>query len=82
MDLKKQFAQNLIEQRESRGLAPEELARSASIPLDHLESIEDGQEQPLMETLIKLATALGVPVGALVVGLNQNSDDDFRVSGD
>jgi transcriptional regulator with XRE-family HTH domain len=82
MDLKKQFAQNLIEQRESRGLTPEELARSASIPLDRLESIEDGQEQPLMETLIKLAAALGVPVGALVAGLNRNSDDDFRVSGD
>lgn len=74
MDLQKQFAQNLIEQREHRGVTPEELAQSASIPLDHLESIERGGEQPLMEALIKLATVLEVPIEVLVAGLRWDPD--------
>jgi DNA-binding XRE family transcriptional regulator len=66
MDLKKRFAQNLIEQRERKGLAPGDLARLASVPLDHLESIEAGHEQPLMETLVKLAASLEVSVDDLL----------------
>lgn len=82
MDIKKRFAQNLIEQRDSRGLTPEDLARSASIPLDQLESIESGQEDPLMETLIQLAWALEVPVGTLVAGLDRDPDDGLSVADD
>jgi transcriptional regulator with XRE-family HTH domain len=82
MDIKKRFAQNLIEQRDSRGLTPEDLARSASIPLDHLESIESGREEPLMGTLIQLARMLEVPVGTLVAGLDRDPDDGFSVADD
>ncbi|MBS1884329.1 MAG: helix-turn-helix transcriptional regulator [Actinobacteria bacterium] len=82
MDLRKRFAQNLIEQRENRGLTPEELARAASIPLDHLESMEGGGEQPLMEALIQLAGALEVPVDTLVAGLRWDPEEGFSVAGD
>lgn len=81
MDLEKKFAQNLIEQRQSRGLTPEELARAASIPLDHLEAIEGGEEQPLMKVLIKLATTLEVPVDALLAGIRWDPNDGFSVAG-
>jgi transcriptional regulator with XRE-family HTH domain len=82
MDLKKRFAQNLIQQRERKGLSSADLARSASLSLDHLESIEGGREQPEMETLIKLATILGVPVETLFAGLSWDADDGFSVSDD
>ncbi|HTT95701.1 MAG TPA: helix-turn-helix transcriptional regulator [Solirubrobacterales bacterium] len=66
MDLKKRFAQNLIEQREKKGLTPGQLAEAASVDLDHLESIEGGHEEPLLEPLVKLAASLGVTTDELL----------------
>jgi transcriptional regulator with XRE-family HTH domain len=81
MDVTKRFAQNLIEQRKSRGIAPAALAESASISLAQLEAIENCEEQPGLETLAKLAGSLGVPVGDLMAGLNWDPGDGFRTSG-
>ena len=80
MDVTKRFAKNLIEQREKRGLSPEDLARQASIPLPHLESMEGAGEQPEMETLIKLAGSLEIPVATLVAGLAWDPVAGFTVA--
>lgn len=65
MDVRKRFAQNLIEQRDERGLTPEELADAAAISLDNLAAIEAGEEQPELETLAKLAGSLGMTIEEL-----------------
>jgi transcriptional regulator with XRE-family HTH domain len=70
MDVAKRFAQNLIEQREKRGMTPAELAESAAIAPEHLEAIENGAEQPMLEEVAKLAGGLGVPVADLTDGLD------------
>jgi transcriptional regulator with XRE-family HTH domain len=80
MDLKKQFAQNVIEQRQNRGLTPKDLARSAEISLDEVESIEAGQVQPVLDQLMKLAGALDVPLGTLAAGLSFDPENGFSVS--
>jgi transcriptional regulator with XRE-family HTH domain len=81
MDVSKRFARNLSEQREERGLAPEDLAKAASISPAHLRAIENCEEQPEMETLVKLAGSLGVPVGDLLAGLTWDPGEGFRTSG-
>lgn len=81
MDVGKRFAQNVTGQRETKGLSPEELAGLASIPPAQLEAIESGAEQPELETLVKLAGSLGVPVGDLIVGLTWEPGDGFSPSG-
>ena len=68
MDAKNRFAQKVIELREERGLTVAELADSAKVPPDHLEAIENGEEQPMLEVMAKLAGALGVSVGDLTDG--------------
>jgi transcriptional regulator with XRE-family HTH domain len=69
MDVKKRFAQDLIEQREQAGLTPAELAAAAAIELPRLEAIEGAEEQPNLETLVKLAGSLGITIGYLTAGL-------------
>jgi DNA-binding XRE family transcriptional regulator len=79
MDVAKRFAQNLVRQREERGLTPAALAESASIPLDALEAIEAGAEQPELETLAKLAGSLGMTVEDLA-GVTWVPGEGFRAS--
>jgi transcriptional regulator with XRE-family HTH domain len=81
MDLTERFAQNLTDQRKKKGLSPGDLAELASISPPRLEAIESGAEQPELETLVKLAGSLGVPVADLVAGLGWDPGDGFRTSG-
>jgi DNA-binding XRE family transcriptional regulator len=69
MDMKRRFAQNLIEQRENAGLAPDELAARAALTLEEVKSAEAGNELPNLETLVKLADSLRISVEDLAAGL-------------
>lgn len=58
---------NRIKQvRIERGIGKRELARKAHIALSYLHDVEQGRKSPTIRTLIKLASALDVPVTALL----------------
>jgi transcriptional regulator with XRE-family HTH domain len=54
------------ELRQAAGLTQEDLAHEASISTSTLSRIERGAFQPRLDTLGKLAQALGVPAANLV----------------
>jgi transcriptional regulator with XRE-family HTH domain len=69
MDSKRRFGENLLRCRQARKLSQEALAERASIHRTQISLWENGARQPVMETLIKLAAALEVPLEQLVEGI-------------
>lgn len=74
------------ELREGRGLSLSELARLAGVGKATLSRLEAGGQNPTMETLYALTTALGVPVSATLpppsVGHAGSRDEVPLVEGD
>ena len=61
------YLKNLSKLRKEKGLTQEGLARKADISFHTLVKIEGGGiKNPKIETVIKLATALGVAIDSLV----------------
>ena len=63
------FAANLRTLRKAAGLNQEELALRADIHRTQISYVESGQRMPRLDTLIKLAGALGVTANDLVAGI-------------
>lgn len=63
------FASNARRLRAAAGLSQEELAFRADIHRTQMSMIESGQRSPRLDTLIKLAGALGVTANDLVEGI-------------
>lgn len=63
------FAANVLRLRGAAGISQEELAFRADIHRTQVTLIEGGQRLPRLETLIKLAGALGVTANDLVDGI-------------
>src|SRR3954447_26880732 len=61
------FAARLRELRESAGLTQRALAEKSGLHLGGLTKIEQGDREPAWSTVLDLASALGVEVGAFVV---------------
>ena len=55
--------------RESLGLSQEEVARRSGVPQESLSRIENGHRDPRLDTLRKLASALGMDVPALLAAI-------------
>ena len=55
--------------RESLGLSQEEVARRSGVPQESLSRIENGHRDPRLDTLRKLAAALGMDVPALLAAI-------------
>ena len=63
------FLKNLVKIRKGKGLTQESLARKADISFHTLVKIESGGiKNPRIETVIKLAKALGVSIDKLIEG--------------
>jgi transcriptional regulator with XRE-family HTH domain len=63
------FGNNLKRLRKKEGLSQEKLARLADISLNALTKIESGfARKPTIQTVVKLARALGVSIDELVKG--------------
>jgi len=60
------FAIRLRELRRSRGLSQAELARQATITPSYVTRLENGSSAPNLDTLSRLATALGVALAELL----------------
>jgi transcriptional regulator with XRE-family HTH domain len=65
----RRFAANLRRLRKAAGLSQEELAFRADIHRTQISFIEGGKRLPRLDTLVKLAGALGVTANDLVDGI-------------
>lgn len=67
-------------------MTQEELAFRAAIHRTQISFIEGGKRMPRLDTLIKLAGALEVPVSTLIEGISWRptvtKDGDFDISAD
>jgi transcriptional regulator with XRE-family HTH domain len=66
---RQQFGRNLAEARRRAKLTQEELGRRAFVSQAQISTLERGVSYPRMETLLRLADALEVPVRALLKGI-------------
>jgi transcriptional regulator with XRE-family HTH domain len=66
----RRFGENLTGARENAGITQEELAYRASIHRAEVGLLERGGRVPRIDTLVKLAGALGVEVQDLLSGLS------------
>jgi transcriptional regulator with XRE-family HTH domain len=69
VDFKVQIGRNLIGCRTAAGMTQEQLSLEAGVATAVISRIENGHANPETETLVRLAKALDVPVGALVAGV-------------
>jgi transcriptional regulator with XRE-family HTH domain len=71
MTVARQFGENLRRERKRTGLSQEETAWLASLHRTEIGLLETGARTPRIDTLIKLAAALGVRIDcALLEGIN------------
>src|SRR3954462_2436397 len=84
MNPSERFGENLLRIRQARKLSQENLADRAGIHRTQISLLEGGRRQPLLETLVRLAGALDVPVDTLFEGIlwdpGGGGDGRFRVS--
>jgi len=81
----RQFASNVHRAMAEQGLAVNEVADRAELSLNHLNLILRGERTVQLDTLVKLAGALGVPPEQLLEGVEWVSDGrgggEFRAKG-
>jgi transcriptional regulator with XRE-family HTH domain len=65
----KRFGRNLVRARGRTDLSQEELGFAASLHRTEIGLLERGERVPRIDTLVKLAAALGVPASDLLDGL-------------
>jgi transcriptional regulator with XRE-family HTH domain len=67
---KELFARNLVAARERLGISQEELADRAGMHRTAVSLLERKGRDPRLETIVKLARALGVKPAALLEGID------------
>ena len=65
------IGENIRDVRKSRGLTQAELAEASGLSRSYLADAEQGRYSPSVKTLQVIASALGVPVSALIVGVSE-----------
>lgn len=65
----KRIGRNVFLARRRAGFSQEELGALAGLHRTEIGMVENGVRLPRVDTLLKLAAALAVPVGELVVGI-------------
>jgi transcriptional regulator with XRE-family HTH domain len=68
MDLLTRFATNVRRLREKKKLSQKSLADKVGIWVSYVSMLERGQRSPPLETIEKMAKALGVPAASLLAG--------------
>lgn len=66
MDLLQRFAANVRRLRAKRNLSQKALAERSGVSVSYVSMLERGQRSPPLETIEKLARALGVPPSTLL----------------
>lgn len=70
MDIAERFGANLRRARKRLGLPQEELAVRASLHRTHISLLENGERMARIDTVVKLAGALGVGPDDLLDGIS------------
>ena len=68
MDLLTRFAGNVRRLRSKKKLSQKALADKVGISVSYVSMLERGQRSPPLETIEKMAKALGVPAASLLAG--------------
>jgi transcriptional regulator with XRE-family HTH domain len=63
------FGANLRRTRREAGLTQEALTESTGVHMTEISRLENGQKDPQLTTIVRLATGLGIPAGELLAGL-------------
>ena len=69
MTPQERFGANLRRSRKQAGLTQEALRDSSGIHMTEISRIENGQKDPQLTTIVRLAAGLGIPAGDLLAGL-------------
>lgn len=80
-EMKIRFGQNLARCREGAGISQEELSFRASIHRTEVSLLERGERMPRVDTALRIAGSLGVPIDDLVAGLEWRSGYEIVVPG-
>jgi transcriptional regulator with XRE-family HTH domain len=79
--MKVRFGQNLARCREGADVSQEELSFRASIHRTEVSLLERGERMPRVDTALRIAGSLGVPLDDLVAGLEWKPGYEIVVSG-
>jgi len=69
VDIASRFGKNVSRARKRAGLSQEEAGIRASLHRTEIGLLERGERVPRIDTAIKLAGAIGVPLGELIEGI-------------
>jgi putative transcriptional regulator len=82
---KRVVGKRIREKRVRQGMTQEKLAEIAELDRKHIGIIENGEAEPRIGTLVRIAGALDVPIETLVTGLvfvpNEHSAGHLEVRG-
>lgn len=80
-EMKLRFGQNLVRCREEAKVSQEELSFRASVHRTEVSMLERGERMPRVDTALRLAGSLGVPLEDLVAGLEWRPGYEVIVPG-
>jgi transcriptional regulator with XRE-family HTH domain len=80
-EMKVRFGQNLARCRDGAAVSQEELSFRASIHRTEVSLLERGERMPRVDTALRIAGSLGVPLGDLVAGLEWKPGYEIVVPG-
>ena len=60
------FAKNMKKLREAKGLSQGDIHRATGIDRAYISNLESGKQNPTLETIAKIAEALGISSGELL----------------
>lgn len=80
-EMKLRFGQNLARCRGAAGISQEELSFRASLHRTEVSFLERGERMPRVDTAMRLAGSLGVPLNELIAGLEWRSGYEIVVPG-
>lgn len=75
LSIRKRFAAKLRSLRNDKGLTQEQLAEQVDKTVEHISFLERAERSPSFEALIDLASALNVPIAALVENDTESAGD-------
>lgn len=80
-EMKVRFGENLARCREGADVSQEELSFRASIHRTEVSLLERGERMPRVDTALRIAGSLGVPLNELVAGLEWRPGYEIVVPG-
>jgi transcriptional regulator with XRE-family HTH domain len=68
------FGLNLRDRRVAAGWSQQELSDRCGLHLTEISRLENGRRNPRLDTIVKVADALGVPAAELLAGVGVHAD--------